>query len=182
MGASLQGTEVFRRCKLFASLAISCAQLATGALATEPLEVALTRPSYFTERESGRILVTITNHSDQTLLLPRLKTPLFNTDDHLMGNDMDVRGEVGRVADFRGRRVNIPLSARRDFYAEILPGESLANEVNLARDDDLSAGGHFSVTYEQNYGDLYLYEAEGQPWIQSPSNELEVFVSPALIP
>lgn len=98
-----------------------------------------------------------------------------------MGNFMDVRGEDGRSTKFRGRWVNIPLSARRDFYAEILPGETLTNEVNLARDYDLSAGGNFSVTYEQNYGDISLYDAEGHPWIQSQSNALDIFVSPALI-
>lgn len=172
---------MFTRSKLIAVFSIVCMQLTYATHATEPLEVVLSKPSSFPERESGQILVTITNRTDRTLLLPRLKTPLFNPDDHLMGNFMDVRGEDGRAAKFRGRWVNIPLSAKRGFYAEIGPGESLRSEINLARDYDLSAGGKVKVSYIQDYGDVTLYDSDRYAPLRSRSNDLEIFVSPALI-
>ena len=145
------------------------------------LEVRLSSPASLTARESGKVIVSITNKSSRVLLLPRLRTPLFNPDDHLMNNFISLRDAEGKAPKFIGRIVEIPFAAKDYFYAAIQPGEKLEREIDLAQDYDLRAGGLFRVSYVQDYGETNLYTSDDYAANESASNELTIFVSATLL-
>lgn len=145
------------------------------------LEVRLSSPASLTARESGKVIVSITNKSSRVLLLPRLRTPLFNPDDHLMNNFIDLQDANGKTPKFIGRHVSVSFEAKDYFYAAIQPGQTLEKEIDLAQDYDLRAGGLFRVSYIQDYGETDLYKSDDYAAYKSPSNELTIFVSAALL-
>ncbi|MGO4703413.1 hypothetical protein [Dyella sp. 2RAB6] len=149
--------------------------------AQSDLEVRLSSPDSLTARESGKVIVSITNRSSRVLLLPRLRTPLFNPDDHLMNNLIDLRDAAGKPPKFIGRFVTISFEAKDYFYVAIQPGQTLGKEIDLAQDYDLRAGGLFRVSYVQDYGETDLYQSDNYAAYKSASNELTIFVSTTLL-
>ena len=168
--------------RLFLALLMLLCMLPLHALAAQnDLVVRLRSPDSLSARESGRVIVSITNKSSRVLLLPRVKTPLFNPDDHLMNNFMTVLDANGKQAKFIGRFVTLVFEAKHYFYVAIQPGQTLDREIDLAQDYDLRAGGVFRVSYVQDYGETDLYESDDYAPYKSASNELTIFISKALI-
>ncbi|MFC4763875.1 M35 family metallo-endopeptidase [Dyella koreensis] len=149
--------------------------------AEKSIEVTLSSPASLVAKESGKIVVTITNRGHQTLLLPEPKTPVFNPDNHLMGDYITVIGDDGKKPKFIGRFVKMSFKEKKDFYFPITPGQTLSKEIDLSKDYDLRAGGKFRVSYEQDYGDTTLYDTDDYAPNKSISNELIIFVSPELV-
>ena len=145
------------------------------------LEVRLSSPATLTDRESGKVIVSITNTSSRVLLLPRLRTPLFNPDNHLMNNFITVLDANGKQARFVGRFVTMSFEAKDSFYVAIQPGRTFEKEIDLTQDYDLHAGGSFRVSYVQDYGETDLYKSDDYAAYKSASNELTIFVSKALL-
>jgi len=165
---------------LLSLLMLSCMSPLHALPAQDDLVVRLSKPNSLAARESGRVIVSITNKSSRILLLPRVRTPLFNPDDHLMNNFMTVLDANGKQAKFIGRFVTLVFEAKDYFYVAIHPGQTLHKEIDLAQDYDLRAGGVFHVSYAQDYGETDLYESEDYAPYKSASNKLTIFVSKAL--
>lgn len=149
--------------------------------AKNELEVRLRNPDSLIAKESGKVIVSITNRSSRVLLLPRLRTPVFNPDDHLMNNFITVLDANGTQARFIGRFVTISFEAKDSFYVAIRPEQAFQKEIDLAQDYDLHAGGPFRVSYVQDYGETELYQSDDYASQKSASNELTIFVNTRLL-
>lgn len=157
-----------------AGLALTFILQSTAAAQDAPIEVTLSTSIDQAQRANGALTVSITNRSNDTLLLPRADTPLETPDDHLMNNIFKVTAEDGRLVPFRGRHMRMSLSEPEKFYTKIAPGQTLTAELSLACDYAFDSG-TFSVSYEQAYGALELLKSTDGALLPSvQSNELSL--------
>jgi hypothetical protein len=93
---------------------------------TTPLEVVVSHPTDKTEAEAGIIVITITNHSSKSLLLPRIRTALGGFEPRRQrGLLVRVINPAGKAARYTGTFISFSESTpRRDRYIRIDPGQT----------------------------------------------------------
>jgi hypothetical protein len=150
---------------------------------TTPLEVVVSHPTDKTEAEAGIIVITITNHSSKSLLLPRIRTALGGFEPRRQrGLLVRVINPAGKAARYTGTFISFSESTpRRDRYIRIDPGQTIAGEIDLSLDYDLSAGGVYYVSYEQEYGGDELLADGNIPKDSITSNTLDIWANTSLI-
>lgn len=138
--------------------------------------------SHSTEGEvsSSVITVLIRNVGDVPVLVPKPLSPLETPADHLMTNLFSVKNSRGEVVKFIGRFVRVIPDDPDRYFIKISPGQSASKEIDLAKDYDLTSGGTFVVSYDQNYSLGYTLSERGEissdPKFQK-SQEAKVWVS-----
>jgi hypothetical protein len=168
---------------LLTAVFLSVISLAHAGVNPEKLEVVLSHPSSTRDADAGFIVITVTNKSDQTLFLPRPKTPLENPDGHLWNLIFHVNTDSGEQVNFIGRMINVWRRSVDMYYMRIEPGQRLSKTINIAVDYDLSKGGNFKVAYDQPYAEkVFMSEGEAvdDRTTKVRSNTLNIWVSASL--
>jgi peptidyl-Lys metalloendopeptidase len=149
---------------------------------TTPIEVTLSSPASKTEAESGVIVVSIANHSNAPVLLPRIRTPIEGPEPRKQrGEILSVTNAKGEAARYIGSFISFVQSAPREIkYIRVDPGQTVTDELDLSQDYDLRAGGVYQVRYAQPFGSLGMLR-EGIPSEAVQSNTLEIWINTNLL-
>ncbi|MEO7796028.1 MAG: M35 family metallo-endopeptidase [Thermoanaerobaculia bacterium] len=91
-------------------------------------------------------MVTITNDSARTMVLPRWQVPGARLDANLFDVTRD-----GQAVDYLGILVKRPAPTPADFVA-IAPGKSISARTELSRHYDMASGGEYVVSYRLEVG------------------------------
>ncbi|TCV92718.1 hypothetical protein EC912_10656 [Luteibacter rhizovicinus] len=165
---------------LIASM-LTLSSQANSSDADTALSVTLSLPASKDKAEAGIVIVTISNRSSTTRLLPKPLTPLQNPDGHLLNNIFSVTNAKGEKVEFTGRFVHVLPEPREQFYIRLAPGDTLSKEINLAADYNLRAGGLFHVRYTQSFHSLRSLENDDTPAVRVDSNELDIWINTSLV-
>lgn len=162
---------------LTGSLVVAGRAFAGGQGENRELEVSLedaSRPSMWS---NGTISVMLKNNGKSTIYLPRVHTPLYTPENHLMNNVFKVVDERGDAAKFIGRHVRVLPEDGGSYYGRLAPGETLSHEVDLTADYKLLPGTRYELSYEQSYAYGYSQEDGGRGQLKDnrlmePSNTI----------
>jgi hypothetical protein len=162
---------------LTGSLVVAGRAFAGGQGENRELEVSLedaSRPSMWS---NGTISVMLKNNGKSTIYLPRVHTPLYTPENHLMNNVFKVVDERGDAAKFIGRHVRVLPEDGDSYYGRLAPGETLSHEVDLTADYKLLPGTRYELSYEQSYAYGYSQEDGGRGQLKDnrlmePSNTI----------
>ncbi|WP_448096219.1 hypothetical protein [Luteibacter yeojuensis] len=168
---------------LAGSLVFAGHAFAGGQEETRELEVSLTDASRPSMWGDGTISVTLKNNGKSTIYLPKVHTPLYTPENHLMNNVFQVVDERGDAARFIGRYVRVLPEDGDSYYGRLAPGETLSHEVDLPVDYMLLPGTQYQLSYEQPYAYGYSQEEGGRGQLKDnrlmePSNTITFTYTP----
>ncbi|MBB3227837.1 hypothetical protein FHW69_002469 [Luteibacter sp. Sphag1AF] len=171
----------FSRYAIALALASLVATSPIQAGADDPaLRVVLSKATSPAAAEKGSIVVTVTNTSQRTWLLPIPFTPLQTPDGHLYNEIFTVTDANGAATKFIGRRVRVIPEPRETFYTRLEPGATASKEVDLSADYDLRAGGPYQVRYTQTFQDTAILTTDEVHGHEAQSNTLDIWVNAML--
>ncbi len=115
------------------------------------IEVEIAPHSVINQTPSSVVTVTVRNVGAAAVYIPKSLSPLYTPGDHLMTRVFEVTNSEGSEAAFTGRMVKVAPRDPDTFFFKIDAGQSMSQDVDLAVDYDLAAGGAFNVSYDQAY-------------------------------
>ncbi|QDE38252.1 hypothetical protein FIV34_03060 [Luteibacter pinisoli] len=164
------------RCIAVAMLAILPAVVLA---ATEPLGVTVRASTDRGDRETGVVVVSVTNQSNRPLLILMADSALFTDSDKLMNDVMVVTASDGAAVAYEGR-ASRPAVGERRAYLVLEPGETKSSRVDLPANYAVD-GGSYTVSYVQRYIEEEEFSPDGATAHEVRSNPLVLYVNASLI-
>jgi hypothetical protein len=147
--------------------------------ATSPLEVVISHPDTPGSAVSGVVVITITNHSAASILLPRINTPIKGPiNGRQIGEILEVTDTEGTPVKYIGDFVDerpVPDNPELSFE-RVEPSQTISGEIDLALDYNIKAGKDYLVGYTQRFGGDELLDLETSEEHAVRSNTLDVRV------
>ncbi len=173
-----------KRYLLLAWFAGFCGLLSFSGLATAgtDIQVQITPHSVPNETSSSIVTVKVTNLSHGPIYIPKALSPFYIPEGHLTTNLFTVTNASGAEVKFTGRYMRIIPEDPDWYFLTIEAGQSITQDIDLASDYDLSAGGTFQVAYDQDYATAVHTDPRGQidsPYASQASEPATIWISSA---
>jgi len=131
-------------------------------LATSNIEVRIVPHSRPEVTSSSIITVTVTNVGEGDVFIPKPLSPFYVIDNHMTTKLFDVVDSTKAEVSFIGRFIRMIPEDPDWYFLKIKEGHSLSQDVDLAKDYDLSSGGSFQISYRQGFARSVHTDARGQ--------------------
>lgn len=115
--------------------------LSSASMAGPSVEIKISAAS---SKQDAEVHVAATNVGDHVVFLLTSQTPFGLVEGRLQGSWFEITDEDGRRVDYRGRQVLVR-DPGPSAFVQLVPGETIEADVNLAEDYALPASGAILV-------------------------------------
>lgn len=156
------------------------------ASATDALQVTLSQPNNSVDKQTGVIVLTLTNHGTTPIDVLKWKSPFVEAGGGLASDLFAITDSTGKRTDYTGSFAKF-VHMTADSFIHLQPGQSVSKAVDLGRDYNLSDG-IYTVTYDQDMSAVPpkdgAADAEQSPLhvgAHSVSNALQIWINSSLL-
>lgn len=173
--------------KRYVRFAVMILFLVVGiAHASDALQVMLSQPSNSVDKQTGVVVLTLTNHGTTPIDVLKWKSPFVEAGGGLASDLFTITDSTGKRAAYTGSFAKF-VHMTADSFIHLQPGQSVSKIVDLGRDYNLSDG-VYTVTYDQDMsavppkdGAADAEQSALHIGAHSASNALQIWINSSLL-